>query len=149
MFYRITGGLLIAIGLLIGVVGLYEWMHTDTMARMLSEFSEAGAFRGTVFKPALWASHWRLANLVIAGMGCSTAVAGLMVMLKKPWGYLVLFGTFVFAGTYPLILRMSSYAQYKWEGGSIRGGLPCVAVALMALLVYVVVVRRQRAGIDR
>jgi hypothetical protein len=149
MFHRITGGLLVAIGLLIGVVGLYGWMHTDVMARMFSEFSEVGAFHGAVFKPALWSSHWRLANLVIAGMGCSTAVAGLMLMLKKPWGYLVLFGTFVFAGTYPLILRMSGYAQYKWEGGSIRGGLPYMAVALIALLVYIVVVRRQRAGVDR
>lgn len=146
MFHRITGALLIAVGISIGVIGVLGWMRTDAMARMFAAFSEAGALHGAVFNSELWSSHWRLENLIITIVGSLTAIAGVVVVRKKALGYLVAFGIFAFAGTYPFILRVSGYARYEWEGGSIHGGLPLFAVALAALLVYMVTVRRRKIG---
>ncbi len=149
MFHRVAGRGLVLLGLIVGAFALSAWLHTDAMAHVYNEFSGTEALHGAVFKPGQWSSHWRLVNLVLLGIGCSIAASGVAVMLNKPWGYLLLFSSFVFAGTYPIIMRIAGYSQYRWEGGSLRGGLPYMAVALAALLGYVVMKRGQKSGIDR
>ncbi|MBD8898376.1 hypothetical protein [Rhodanobacter sp. DHG33] len=144
MFHRITGALLIVAGISMGAIGVMGWMRTDAMVRIFTELSAAGALHGATFNSELWSSHWRLENLILTAIGSLTASAGVVVLRKKRMGYLVAFGIFMFAGTYPLVLRICGYARYKWEGGSIHSGLPFFAVALAALLVYMGMVRSQR-----
>ena len=149
MFHRIAGCLLFILGLAVSAMALRGWLHTDAMAHVYAQFSEMRALHGAVFKPEQWSSHWRLANLVLLGMGCSIVFSAVAVMLKKPWGYLILFGSFVFAGTYPIIIRIVGYSRYKWEGGSLLGGLPYMSVALAALLAYMAMERSRKSEIDR
>ena len=116
MFHRVAGCGLVLLGLIVGAFALSAWLHTDAMAHVYNEFSGTEALHGAVFKPGQWSSHWRLVNLVLLGIGCSIAASGVAVMLNKPWGYLLLFSSFVFAGTYPIIMRIAGYSQYRWEG---------------------------------
>lgn len=147
MFHRMGGCLLFILGLGVSAMALRGWLHTDAMAHVYIQFSEIGTLHGLAFNPDQWSSHWRLANLVLLGIGCSIVVSAAVVMLNKPWGYLLLFGSFVFAGTYPIIIRIAGYSRYKWEGGSLPGSLPYLAAALTALLAYIAMKRNRESAV--
>jgi hypothetical protein len=151
MFHRIAGVLLVIVGLMIGGVGLYGWVGTDSMAQTYSNIFAAGlhGFPRGEFQAVQWKEHWRLFTLVVAVLDCLTAIAGVAVTGKKLWGYLFLSATAASAGLLPLINNISGYARYRWEAGSVRSALPYLALALLAIFVYVRAARGRAGQSDR
>jgi hypothetical protein len=146
MFHRITGCLLIVLGLSVGAFALSGWLKTDAMAQTYDQFFQVGALRGAMFKAGQWSSHWRFINLLLMIFGSLIVISGLVVFLKNSWGYLLLSCSFAGIGTLPVILRIAGYSRYKWDGGSLYGALPYLAVALAAFLAYIAMERKGKSA---
>ncbi|GLQ99241.1 hypothetical protein [Dyella mobilis] len=149
MFHRISGCLFIILGLSVGAFGLNDWLKTDALVHTYELLFRASTLQSGVFKPEQWSSHWRFINLILMVFGCLIAYSGVLVLLKKSLGYLLLSCSLIGMGIVPIILRVIGYSRYKWDGGGLWGELPYFAVGLAALLAYMMVKRKSRSAIGQ
>lgn len=129
MVVRLTGAVVFLLGTVVAILAVWGLLNTASMVS--NSFGEPGSMDAHQ-----WSASWRLSSVMLILIGLSTAVAGIVVSMKRAWGLLLLAIAAAVTAVFPWVLLGAGSVRYAFELPRTGETAFCVIVAVCSIVAY-------------
>jgi hypothetical protein len=126
---RLVGAIVLLVGAVIAAVAAYGWVSAPAV-------TSADSVQVGGWFSHQWSIRWRLSSAVLILIGLSTAFAGIALILRRAWGFLLLATASMVAAVFPWLLQAAGMLHFTFEVPRAGETLICVAVAACSAAAY-------------
>ena len=134
MTLRVIAVVLLMVGVVLACFGIFGAMRGPASAAV------ADAMIRTVESPdfsfSLWLNRWKLWGVGIACAGALISIGGILLVLDRTWGLLVVSITLFIAAAFPWILQALQLNRYAFESAELPETIVCLALSASAAWTY-------------
>lgn len=126
---RPIGAVVFLVGAVMAMLAAWGWMSTPSLAS-----NDSAELASWVSQQ--WSTRWKLSSAVLIVIGVSTASAGIALILRRAWGFLLLATASMVTAAFPWLLQTAGTLQFAFEVPRAGETLICVAVAACSVAAY-------------
>ena len=134
MTQRVIGIALVITGVILACLGIFGALRGPASAAITDALMRSVENHDFVFSS--WLSRWQLWGVGVACAGAAITIGGIVLVLDRRWGVLVVAATLFAAALVPWIMQVLQLARYPFEDAELPETFVLLALSTIAVWSY-------------